>query len=168
MMMGAGNGKVDRSLYSIEAGQHKIHAIVNALTALPGISDVKFVALESRYGAKELEDARTLLYHYGLDTRSIPDDDLRNYFISLFAGEDKYVLHSWSRPDKNGVSPASIVLQTDLILEAAMQDHSRDITRVDSVTTIGDVTIEHVTYISELDAPDPPEVPAKRKQKGDK
>ncbi len=167
-MLGFGGNEIDRNLYSLETGRHNISEIVSELQALPGISNVKYVALYRPYNINSLQAARKFLLELGLDTKSIPDAELRNYFTSLFAGENKYALHSCSAPDENGISPAIISLQTDLLSEAAMQDNSRDITRVDSVTTVGDVTIEHVTFISELDAPEPPEAPAKRRQKGDK
>lgn len=167
-MLGYGSNGRSKSLYSLKEGQHKIYQIISSLEAMPGISDVMYVAMEHPYINQTIDDTRKFLYECGLDANSITDDELRAYFASHFSGESKYVMHPEAIPGGNGMSSAIISLQTDLLRDAAKQVDSRTSTRIESITTIGDVTIEKISFTEEVDAPEPPEAPTKRRQKGDK
>ncbi len=163
IMMGYGSNGQNKNLYSLKEGQDKIHQIISGLEAMPGISDVRYLALDRSYNNQTINDARKFLYESGLDTQSIPDAELRTYFASLFAGESKYVLHTEASAGFNRVSPAIISLQADLIRKFAVQDDSTATTRVESVTTIGEVTIERISFTVQEEAPEPPDVPPPKK-----
>lgn len=162
-MMGYGSNGQNKNMYSLKEGQNKIHQIISDLKAMPGISDVRYVALDRSYNNQTINDTRKFLYESGLDTKSIPDAELRTYFASLFAGESKYVLHTEASTGFNRVSPAIISLQADLIRKFARQDDSTTTTRVESVTTIGEVTIERISFTVQEEAPEPPDVPPPKK-----